>query len=425
MKNSKDKLPIFPEGLPIVTPDVDLPVLKLSPDAITISVHHVFETDEIRTDSNIEQICRWIFNYPERNFYLFLIEGVRENRDLIYNLEQKGLLAPTSEMHYYKHPSNRPKDYIQIHPDRIEFDWEKDVIKKGPKYVRLKLSLSERKRRELEIQEKIDSEKEANSNPMSNKSLTRLEVYKQWFLNHKVLSILIFIGVIIIALGTFSDSVWKLVDSYKRVIQHSKNTEIEESSNIAQSDDLKITKVRPIIDQPTMFYESFGTGIMSLYWELVLSNNSVNDLSVIDYDVLQVSEGGPISYTNLRQGIYILDGNKLHPVNFPLVIPAGHSLALFIRVGVMMDPKAYTMVKEKFDPVQQTNASTIMDFLRSQEIDIFGNPFTKNDVGVYSLPALNEINDPIFGVTFKTGRDTKIVELISWYKYGLFRLVTE
>jgi hypothetical protein len=169
LKNSKDKLLIFPEGLPPTKADVDLPILKLSPDKIIISACHVFDTNEVRSESNIEQICRWIFNYPEHKFYLFLNEGMRENRDLIHNLEQNGILAPTTEMHFYKHPSNRPKDFIQIHPNGIEFDWEKEIIEKGPKYVRLELTLSERKRRELEIKEKIDSEKEANSNPLELK----------------------------------------------------------------------------------------------------------------------------------------------------------------------------------------------------------------------------------------------------------------
>ena len=169
MKNSKDNLPIFPEGLPHVKADVDLPILELPPDKIVITTYHVFETNEVRSESNIEQICRWIFNYPEHKFYLFLNEGVRENRGLIYNLEQNGILAPTTEMHFYKHPSNRPKDYVQIHPNEIEFNWEKEVIEKGPKYVRLELTLSERKRRELETKEKIDSEKEANSNPLELK----------------------------------------------------------------------------------------------------------------------------------------------------------------------------------------------------------------------------------------------------------------
>src|ERR1035437_9630748 len=157
LKNTKDELPIFPEGLPIIENTEDLPTLKLSPNKITISAEHVFEANEVHSASNITQICRWIFNYPERKFYLFLIEGIKENRDLIYDIEKNGILAPTTERHFYKHPSNHPKDFIRIHPNEIEFDWEKEIVQKEPEYIRLELNLSERKRRELEIEEKIDT----------------------------------------------------------------------------------------------------------------------------------------------------------------------------------------------------------------------------------------------------------------------------
>jgi hypothetical protein len=169
LKNTKDELPIFPEGLPVIENTEDLPTLKLSPDKITISAELVFEANEVRTASNITQICRWIFNYPERKFYLFLIEGIKENRDLIYHIEKNGILAPTTERHFYRHPSNHPKDFIRIHPNEIEFDWEREIVQKGPKYIRLELNLSERKRRELEIKEKIDTEREADSNPLEIK----------------------------------------------------------------------------------------------------------------------------------------------------------------------------------------------------------------------------------------------------------------
>lgn len=169
MKNSKDKLPIFPEGLSPVKADVESPVLKLSPDRIIVSVCHAFETNEVRARSDIEQICRWIFYYPEHKFYLFLNEGVQENREIIHNLEKNGILAPTTEMNFFKHPSGRPKDYIRLNPNKIAFDWEKEVIEKGPKYIRIELNLSERKKRKLEIKEKINGEKEANSNPLELK----------------------------------------------------------------------------------------------------------------------------------------------------------------------------------------------------------------------------------------------------------------
>lgn len=253
---------------------------------------------------------------------------------------------------------------------------------------------------------------------MTDKQETRVDFYKKWFLNHKIYSLIIIFGIVIIALGAFSENIWKIIDSSKRFV---KNEETIKSVSHTINDEIKITKVRPIIDQPTQIRNFAGTGILSLHWELLLSNNGDKDLSVIDCEVLQ----GLISYTDLYQGLYILQDATLQAINFPIIIPAGHSYPLFLRLGVIIDKKVFAMIKEEFDGKQGQNASSIIDFLRSREIDVYGNPFTKSDIGVYSLPPLDEIRDPVFVVKFKTARNTQIIDSISWYKYGLYRLATE
>lgn len=165
----KDKLPVFPDGLPFIKNADKLPTLNISPDEITITASHVFEEQDVQKDSNIYQIIRWLYFYPEREFFLFLNEGNKANRDIIRKLEICGLLAPKTELNYYRHPNNHPKDYIKLNSEKISFDWEKDVIKKGPKYIRIRLHLSERKKRELEIQEKMEAEQESNKNPLELK----------------------------------------------------------------------------------------------------------------------------------------------------------------------------------------------------------------------------------------------------------------
>ena len=255
---------------------------------------------------------------------------------------------------------------------------------------------------------------------MPEKPETRVDAYKRRLLDHKFLSIIILLGVIVIGLATCSDSVWKLVDSYKRVADNDEpSTDTSLVVSVA-ADDLKITKVRRILDQPTTIRDFADSGVMSLYWELTLSNNGKDDLSIIDYEILQVLNQGLSNYTGLQQGLYTLEADKLHPVQLPVVIPAGHALAFFIRVGVRMDKAAYELVKTEFDGTHTQDVSKIIDFLRSRETDVFGNPYKKNEFGS-SLPSMDDLQDPIFGVSFETARGVKTNDIISWYKYGLFR----
>lgn len=190
----------------------------------------------------------------------------------------------------------------------------------------------------------------------------------------------------------------------------------------AAQDNLVVSKVRTIIDQPTVIHQFLKTGIMSVYWELTISNNGTMDLSVIDYDIAQIDEdSGPLSYSHMQQGIYTLKEGQLVPVQFPIAVAAGHSQALFLKVGILMDENAYKLVKTKFKVEGQANVKSIEDFLRLEETDFYGNAFTKQESGVYALPPIDKIAEQVFGISFESSRGVKTTEIISWYKYGLFR----
>ena len=195
-------------------------------------------------------------------------------------------------------------------------------------------------------------------------------------------------------------------------------------------ENLVVSNVRSIIDQPTLIHKSstihegktVQTGILSVFWEVLLSNNGVNDLSVIRYDIAQVGEDfKPISYTHMKQGIYTLKEGDFIPVQFPITIPAGNTMAIFLRAGITMGERAYQLVKNKFTSEQRVTLGAIVNFLRLEGLDFYDNAFTKDDSGIYSLPPIDQIKEQVFGVSFETGRGTKTVGIVSWYKYGLFR----
>ena len=187
-------------------------------------------------------------------------------------------------------------------------------------------------------------------------------------------------------------------------------------------DNLIVSNVRTIVDQPTVIYQFLNTGIMSVYWEITISNNGTMDLSVIDYNIAQVDiNSGPISYSNMQQGIYTLKEGQLVPVQFPITVETGHSKALFLRVGIVMAENAYKLVKTKFKVEGQANVKSLIDFLRLEGTDFYGNVITKQEPGVFMYPEIDQIVEQMFGISFESGRGDKTTEIISWYKYGLFR----
>ena len=71
------------------------------------------------------------------------------------------------EFNFYRHPSFR-RDFIRIvaKDGRYSFDWEKDVVEKGPMFLRVTLKLAEWKRRELEIRQQVEAVKASDANPL-------------------------------------------------------------------------------------------------------------------------------------------------------------------------------------------------------------------------------------------------------------------
>ena len=64
-----------------------------------------------------------------------------------------------SERRYYKHPKFQ-RDYVRIVPngEQYNWDWQRDVVEKGPEFSRVTLKLSARKRDEMDAWRKVQME---------------------------------------------------------------------------------------------------------------------------------------------------------------------------------------------------------------------------------------------------------------------------
>jgi len=144
----KERLPVFP---------------NIIPDKMEIGEFHVIEAADIQTANDLNELILLMFNHPERSFYYFGNKDGSPNK-LLQNSKCRGeILMNVAEFFYYKHPNN-DHDYIKIQRGGGQSDWGKEVVKKGPMFVRIKLELSEKKKRELEVYQKIEIGKSVDTN---------------------------------------------------------------------------------------------------------------------------------------------------------------------------------------------------------------------------------------------------------------------
>ncbi len=152
----------------------DLPVFpNIIPNKIVKSELHMIEENDIADEKDLQQLLSFLFEFPERHFYYFH-EKDRPIGACIARARDCGqLLLNETEFFYYRHPRFQ-HDYIRITPRQIySFDWERAAVEKGPMFLRTKLELTSRMRRDMEIQHKIMVEQMIRQTTPENPVLLR------------------------------------------------------------------------------------------------------------------------------------------------------------------------------------------------------------------------------------------------------------
>ncbi|EKD26512.1 MAG: hypothetical protein ACD_79C01144G0003 [uncultured bacterium] len=239
------------------------------PDNVKESVMHIFEDGELDTDEQINNLIYLMFEYQERCFYLFHQADKLQSEKLLSSKKQNIILLDEVECFYYKHPKHQ-RDYVKISGNNPKFDWEKEVIEKGPEFHKITLKLTQKAKRDLEINYRNNKEKQKSESSHSLKSInitnskdvqiqignnninkvnseknqnkqdeTRVDKIIKRFKNHPIYSWIIILGIIFLGLWQFKDPIEYVWNSYhkepvvdvSKVIQYTPFIQMIMSSN--------------------------------------------------------------------------------------------------------------------------------------------------------------------------------------------------
>jgi hypothetical protein len=148
-------------------PDAD-ETSPFQPDTNKQTTIHNFENAELTTKEQLEKLIKLMFDYPEREFYLFMEVGKKQNPRLKKAAEKNIILLNEVDCFYFKHPDIK-NDYIKIPGKEIQNDWQKKIIQTRPKFIRITLKLTKKTQRELEISYKNFRDKQKLGNPFEFK----------------------------------------------------------------------------------------------------------------------------------------------------------------------------------------------------------------------------------------------------------------
>ena len=172
-------------------------------------------------------------------------------------------------------------------------------------------------------------------------------------------------------------------------------------------EDLTLSVTPVLEDYPIQLIEVPGTqtGTVSTYWNIMVANNSDRDISLVEYDLREnrIKEGD-VKYPSLDQGLFTL---TFSPLNLPVNMPAGNAMRFYLKVGLLMDSKAFSVSKKPWQAGSVGSFRKLMEYLISQSFDIYGN------LNRRAWFAMGSGRSQTFFVTFRTARRTAFTTAFS------------
>jgi hypothetical protein len=161
------------------------------------------------------------------------------------------------------------------------------------------------------------------------------------------------------------------------------------------------------------------TGIISVYWRIVISNIGEKDFSVTKYDMADKSDNSPSGtyYTGIDQGLFSCDGKYTYYA-LPFTVSNGGTTVVCLKMGLVMNKESFNLASSNFKDSTTVSFNEIETFLRSRETDIYGNKIqiiSADSKNTYIYPALKDIREQLFVVNFYTSRGGVVHRIIGYY----------
>jgi hypothetical protein len=118
----------------------------------------VIEEVDVQNEDDLTALILHIYHFPESDFYYYPRRDSRGNRLIEDAHTQNRLLFADYSYSYYKNVKYI-KAYDQIHavPEFELHDWQRELVKSSPEYMKITLRLSEAQKRQLQIQESVQA----------------------------------------------------------------------------------------------------------------------------------------------------------------------------------------------------------------------------------------------------------------------------
>ena len=146
-----------------------------------------------------------------------------------------------------------------------------------------------------------------------------------------------------------------------------------------------------------------GQGIINgINYNITLSNNSKQRVSLVDYDISYSS--GELTYYCGNMVNAIKDSNN-QPVSLPIILDAGESVVVTYEINTIVPQKVNMLLLEKYGVEAEIPKDELRNYLGENNLDIFGNDikYYKYEDGNY-LIQIEEPQFPVYNLRYVTSK---------------------
>lgn len=167
-------------------------------------------------------------------------------------------------------------------------------------------------------------------------------------------------------------------------------------------------------------FNNFGEHgfLIQLPFKTSLSNTGKKTLSIVDYEIFQLLDDGPIknnklSYSGIDGGLYDINGEQL---TTPINIQQGETKSLYMYVGVLISKAVMEHLKKQKETSLTRNE--IIKVLSEIQSDLYGNKTIKVSENAIKFTSVSQA--PIFYFEWKSGKGNKFTSLGGDYMHPQF-----
>ncbi|WP_046213549.1 hypothetical protein [Paenibacillus wulumuqiensis] len=156
--------------------------------------------------------------------------------------------------------------------------------------------------------------------------------------------------------------------------------------------------------------KEMGSALIPLNYDVLVSNNSKNKISIINHKLTQIIDGKPFYYSNIVEKVTFNDKD----IQYPITIESGESIKLVFTINILIKPEVDSFIKKKYSYNTKISFDDLHKYLLNSGYDLYGNKVKATFFDDNTYIAESDVYEaPTYKITITTSKRNNFTQMIS------------